>query len=136
MRKRSPKRTPTDAAEGFARRLVLAGVPKPERELRFGAEAAGGTGKGVRARLRSAGLRDWRFDLSWPDQRLALEVDGGTFTQGRHSRGMGVEEDCEKFCAAVALGWRVMRVTPAMVRDGRALRWVEKALGIVPGRRS
>ena len=124
-----------DAAEGFARRLVLAGVPAPVPELRFGAEASGGPGKGLRARLKQSGMRDWRFDLAWPAQMLACEVDGGTFTQGRHSRGMGVEADCEKFCAAVALGWRVMRVTPAMVRDGRALRWVERALGIVSGRR-
>jgi hypothetical protein len=124
-----------DAAEGFARRLVLAGVPAPERELRFGAEAAGGGGKGLRARLAAAGMRDWRFDLAWPDQMLACEVDGGTWTNGGHSRGKHIESDCEKYCAAVTLGWRVMRVTPDMVKDGRALRWVERAMRIT-GRRA
>lgn len=105
-------------------------MPVPVRELRFGADAAGGAGKGLRARLAAAGLRDWRFDLAWPELRIACEVDGGGWTNGAHSRGKHIESDCEKFCAAVSLGWRVMRVTPDMVKDGRALRWVERTLGI------
>lgn len=29
---------------------------------------------------------------------------------------------------AVLLGWRVLRFTPGMIRDGQALRYVEMAL--------
>lgn len=30
------------------------------------------------------------------------------------------------------LGWRVLRVTPRMVEDGRALRWLEALLDRTP----
>ena len=73
-------------------------------------------------------VRLWRFDFAWPDRLIALEVDGGGWVNGRHSRGAGIEKDCEKFNTACALGWRVLRVTPAMVRDGRALAAIEAAM--------
>lgn len=72
--------------------------------------------------------RKFRFDLCWPDRRLALEIDGAVWVNGRHSRGSGVQTDCEKFSLAAAHGWRVMRVTPDMVRSGKALRLVQFAL--------
>lgn len=53
--------------------------------------------------------RKWRFDLAWPPQRVAVECEGGVWTLGRHSRGAGYRRDCEKYRAAVALGWRVLR---------------------------
>ena len=72
--------------------------------------------------------RQWRFDFSWPDRRLAVEVDGGTWVGGAHSRGSGIEKDCEKLAAAVILGYRVMRATTNQVRDGTAAYWLEAAL--------
>lgn len=53
-------------------------------------------------------VRKWRFDFAWPDDRLAVEVHGGTFSQGGHSRGSGQEKDFEKSNAAVVLGWRLL----------------------------
>lgn len=73
--------------------------------------------------------RRWRFDLAWPERLLAVEVDGGVWVGGRHTTGKGFEEDCVKQAHAVALGWRVMRVTPRMVNDGVALTLVLAALG-------
>ena len=73
--------------------------------------------------------RRWRFDFCFPKQKLALEVDGGTWTGGRHTRGMGYEDDCRKFAEAAILGWRVIRATGDQVRTGAALQWVERALG-------
>lgn len=72
--------------------------------------------------------RRWRLDFAWPSLRLAVEVDGGGFIAGRHSRGTGITKDCEKFAEATALGWRIVRVTPAQVRDGSALRWILAAM--------
>ena len=72
--------------------------------------------------------RRWRFDLAWLDQRLAVEIDGGVWTQGRHTRGSGVVKDCEKFAHAAIHGWRVMRVVPQQVKNGQAIRWIEAAL--------
>lgn len=115
--------------EAYAR---MAGLPPAVREYRFAAEACGGPGARVRERLVFAGLKDWRFDLAFVEQRVAVEVDGGAFIQGRHSRGAGMREDCAKFSTAAALGWRVLRVLPEQVANGQALTWLEAALGARP----
>ncbi len=82
--------------------------------------------------------RRWRFDVEFPVQyidhwwghiHLAVEVDGGGWIGGRHSRGGGIENDCEKLSTAVSMGYTVMRVTPKQVKDGRALEWIRRALG-------
>ena len=57
-------------------------------------------------------VRKWRFDFAWRDYRVALEVDGGAFIGGRHTRGAGFAEDIEKQNEAVRLGWYVLRVLP------------------------
>ena len=73
--------------------------------------------------------RQWRFDFAWPQLRLALEVEGGTWMpKGRHTTGAGFEADCEKYNAAAISGWRVLRVTGGMVRSGHALTILERAL--------
>lgn len=56
--------------------------------------------------------RKWRFDIAWPKFRLALEVEGGLFVRGRHSRGAGILKDFEKYNAATVLGWRILRTDP------------------------
>src|ERR1041385_1632066 len=48
-------------------------LPKPTTEYRF------------------APPRRWRFDFAWPEGRLALEVEGGSFVAGRHTRGTPFE---------------------------------------------
>lgn len=80
-------------------------------EYRFGAMAAGGAGKGLRARLEALGLRDWRFDVALPEYMIAVELDGAVWTNGRHSRGAGVISDMDKINAATVRGWRVLRYT-------------------------
>lgn len=72
--------------------------------------------------------RQWRFDFAWPQRKVALEVDGGVHTGGRHTTGAGFTEDCEKVNAAVILGWRVLRVTGAHVKSGKAVGWLEELL--------
>ena len=62
--------------------------------------------------------RKWRFDFAWPEQKVAVEVDGGTWSGGRHVRAAGYEAYCQKINAAVLLGWRVLRGTGGMVRSG------------------
>ena len=71
----------------------------------------------------------WRFDMAWPRLMLAVEVEGGIWARGRHVRGKGFEADCEKYNEAALAGWRVLRVTGAMVQDGRALQYVERGIG-------
>jgi len=72
--------------------------------------------------------RRWRFDAAFVDQMLAVEVEGGAWTRGRHTRGKGFEADIMKYNAATILGWRLLRFTPAMVYSGIAIAHIERAL--------
>lgn len=54
-------------------------------------------------------VRKWRFDVAFPDAKLAVEIDGGAWSKGRHVRGKGFIEDQRKTNAAAILGWRVLR---------------------------
>lgn len=63
--------------------------------------------------------RKWRFDYAWPDSHVALEVEGGIWTGGRHTRGAGFLKDIEKYNRAAELGWLVLRTSPAnLYSDG------------------
>lgn len=74
--------------------------------------------------------RKWRIDVAYPLAKppIAIEVDGGVFTEGRHNRGKGIEKDCEKYCHLAIAGWRLMRVTSGQVKRGEALDWIQTAL--------
>ena len=72
--------------------------------------------------------RKWRADYAWPTYKLMLEVDGGVWTQGRHTRGSGRIADMEKQSEAAILGWRILYVTPEQVSNGAALDYVQRAL--------
>jgi very-short-patch-repair endonuclease len=73
-------------------------------------------------------VSDWHLDEA--GTRVLIEIDGGAWIAGRHSRGAGMERDAEKQSAAAILGYRVIRVTPRQVEDGRALNWIRQALGM------
>jgi len=52
--------------------------------------------------------RKWLFDFAIIKDKIAIEIHGGVFQQGRHTRGKGFENDREKINAATCLGWRVL----------------------------
>lgn len=85
-------------------------VLKAVKEHRFAAEEVG-HGKGIRQRLKDADLKDWRFDVAIPSLRIAIEIEGGIHTGGRHTRGKGYAGDVDKYNAATVLGWKVLRYT-------------------------
>jgi very-short-patch-repair endonuclease len=74
--------------ETLALQIRALRLPVPSREFRFD------------------DTRRWRFDFAYPEIKLAIEVDGGTWTQGRHTRGQGYENDAEKCNQAVLQGGR------------------------------
>lgn len=69
--------------------------------------------------------RRWRFDLAWPELMLAAEIEGGNWVGGRHTTGSGFEADCQKYDAAMRLGWNIYRCTSAMVKSGQAVQTIE-----------
>jgi very-short-patch-repair endonuclease len=72
--------------------------------------------------------RRWRFDYAFPDLMIAVEIEGGVWIQGRHSRGMGMINDMEKYNWAVLHGWRVLRYTPQQL--GNAIRDLQTLKGL------
>lgn len=83
--------------------------------------------------FRFDAARRWRLDfvlLGKKGQQFAVEVEGGTWSGGRHVRGKGFAEDCEKYNAAGLHGWTVLRVTSEMVKSGDALRLIQAALEV------
>jgi very-short-patch-repair endonuclease len=105
--------TPTETM--FLDRLRARELPQPDREWRFTTE------------------RRWRFDFAWPSHKIALEVEGGVWTSGRHTRGGGFLADCEKYNEAAALGWRLIRVQPKELANYTTIDLIARALVWVPG---
>jgi len=64
-------------------------------------------------------VRKWRFDfVVLPESlKIAIEVEGGVFSGGRHVRGRGYIGDLVKYNAAALLGWKVLRYSTAQIND-------------------
>ena len=61
--------------------------------------------------------RRWRFDFAIPTERIAIEVEGGVWSGGRHGTGSGFSADCEKYNAATIEGWSVLRYTSKTLHE-------------------
>ena len=104
------ERRSSNAEDSLATLIRWEKLPEPSREYVF------------------AKPRRWRFDFAWWPQKLAVEVEGGSWIAGRHTRGASFEKDCRKYGEALVAGWRVLRVTPAMIEDGSAIDLIRRAL--------
>jgi len=96
--------------ETLAFQMKVIGLPVPVREYRFHPP------------------RRWRFDFAFEAQRIAVECEGGTWTNGRHTRGTGFQKDAEKYNQAALDGWKVLRFTGDMINSGDAVSVIESAL--------
>jgi hypothetical protein len=97
--------------------------------LRFGV-LCGSLGLPVPAEeYRFHGTRKWRFDYAWVPQQIALEIEGGVFAGGRHSRGAGFRADLTKYNTAAAMGWRVLRVLPEQLETPETFDYLKACLG-------
>jgi very-short-patch-repair endonuclease len=90
--------------------IKLVGLPPPEREFRFDAK------------------RRWRLDFAWPEQRMAVEVDGGMWVRGAHTRGRRIAQDHEKRNHLTLAGWRVLVFTGDQVKSGKAVNGIQSLL--------
>ncbi len=59
--------------------------------------------------------RKWRFDFAIPSLKIAIEINGGVWSNGRHSRGSGLVKEYEKMRAAAALHWYVFTYDPKSI---------------------
>lgn len=72
--------------------------------------------------------RKWRFDYAVPFRKVAIEVEGGAWTGGRHNRAQGFIADMEKYNTAALFGWRVLRVTPDQLLTASTLELLRAAV--------
>ena len=77
-------------------------------------------------------LRDrmYRWDFCWPEQKVAVEIQGGRWVKSGHSSGTGIERDARKNNLAQLQGWLCMVFVDEHLRDGSALAWTKQALGL------
>jgi hypothetical protein len=104
-----PKVNPSDR---LYKEILEAGLPEPTKEYHFHR------------------TRGWRFDLAWPERKLACEVEGAVWVGGRHTSGAGYSEDLVKYNEAALLGWTVIRVSTTMIRQHEAMHFVRRALAV------
>ena len=77
--------------------------------------------------------RRFRWDFCWREQKVAVELQGGIFSGGRHTRGAGYILDMEKNNLAVLSGWRVLYFTSFdLKRNPKGV--VEKVKALLTGK--
>jgi len=86
------------------------GFPQPQEEYRFHP------------------TRMWRFDYCWPEWKIALEINGGIWSRGRHVRGVGFMRDMEKLNVGQIMGWLVLQFPPQKFKSGEAAITIREAL--------
>ncbi|MDM1279051.1 DUF559 domain-containing protein [Acinetobacter indicus] len=69
--------------------------------------------------------RKWRADFHISNTKLLIEVEGGIWSNGRHTRGKGYLGDMEKYNTATMMGYQVLRFSTEQVKSGFAIKQIE-----------
>ncbi|WP_171951611.1 hypothetical protein, partial [Acinetobacter baumannii] len=69
--------------------------------------------------------RRWKADFRIEGYMILVEVEGGAFSNGRHTRGKGYLGDMEKYNSAAMMGFTVLRFSTEQVKAGVALKQIE-----------
>lgn len=69
--------------------------------------------------------RNWRADFLITGTKILVEVEGGIWSGGRHTRGKGFIADMEKYNAAAVMGFKVLRFDTQQVKSGLAIKQIE-----------
>lgn len=72
--------------------------------------------------------RRFRFDYAILEYKIAVEQEGGIWTNGRHTRGVGYKRDMEKYSLAAIEGWIVIRRTPQELSTSATLDLIRRAI--------
>jgi len=65
--------------------------------------------------------------MAWPEAKIALEIEGGVWSGGRHTSSAGFVKDMAKYNRAACLGWRVLRVQPSELLTLATVQLVKEA---------
>ena len=79
-------------------------------------------------------VRRWRLDFAHVETLTAVEIDGGEFSRGSHSRGVGMANDYAKRNSAIELGYVVFQLTGAMTRND-PVGWARRVKAVIERRR-
>lgn len=69
--------------------------------------------------------RKWRADFLITGTKILIEVEGGIWSGGRHTRGKGYIGDMEKYNSAAMMGFTVLRFDTQQVKSGLAIKQIE-----------
>ena len=74
--------------------------------------------------------RKWRIDYYFqtPRKKLAVEVEGGVWIKGRHTRASGFVKDMEKYNALTEQGIYLLRFQPADMKKAETFHFINKIL--------
>ena len=70
--------------------------------------------------------RRWRIDYFFPEQKLAVEIEGGVWAYGRHNRAASFLKDMAKYNAMALMGIHLLRFTPQQWRSLEAHRTIQE----------
>ncbi|MBP1470602.1 DUF559 domain-containing protein [Acinetobacter nosocomialis] len=73
--------------------------------------------------------RKWRADFFITGTKILVEVEGGIWSGGRHTRGKGYLGDMEKYNEAAMMGFTVLRFSTEQVKSGVAIKQIEQLVG-------
>lgn len=102
------------ASKIFIETCKQVGLPEPITEYQFAKDIK----------------RRWRIDYYFQvgERKVALEVEGGVFTGGRHNRGAGFKRDMEKYNEISSRGIVLLRTTPTDLLTHKTIDNLKRAL--------
>lgn len=73
--------------------------------------------------------RKWSADFHLIGRKILVEIEGGLFSGGRHTRGKGYINDMEKYNSATMMGYQVIRFSTKQVTSGKVIQEILKMVG-------
>ena len=70
-------------------------------------------------------MRKWRFDFADLVSKVAVELQGGIWSGGRHGRGYGIVGDYEKLNEAQFCGWDVIQLSAKQITTENVEKIIE-----------
>lgn len=117
QRAKKPRKTELQRLQAKAKREAL------ENKFHFMWKAL--NGPELKRQHKFHETRKWTFDFAHVETRIAIEIEGGTWINGRHNRGQGYENDREKYNEANFEYWRVFCLTSKMITGDVVRRLID-----------